>query len=502
MNSHEGSESGKSHAHILKSTAMIGGSSVVNIAFGIVRSKVVAVLLGPGGVGLMSLYNSVLDITQAMSNLGIQSSGVRQIAEAAGSGDADKIARTVTVLRRVSIVLAFAGALTLLLLANPVAEFTFGNNQHSIGVMLLAAAVFFRTISFGQAALIQGLRRIADLARMSMLAALSGTVISILFIYLFREQGIVPSLVVMAAVSALTSWWFSRRVAISSVSMTASQMLPETAMLLKLGVAFTASAVLTMGAAYAVRIIVLRYSGFEAAGLYQAAWTLGGLYTGFILQAMGTDFYPRLTAASQDNAQCNRLVNEQAHISMLIAGPGVMATLTLAPFILTAFYSAEFQAGVGLVRWICLGMMLRVVAWPMGFIVLAKGAQKAFFWTEVVATLVHVGLAWLFVVKSGFEGAGAAFFALYVSHSIVIYTVVRQLSGFRWSPANLKLGMLFLPAAGLTFCSFSFFSFWVATAIGFAAVVLSGIYSLWALLKICPEDVLPAVIRPWLTRIT
>ena len=37
-------------------------------------------------------------------------------------------------------------------------------------------------------------------------------------------------------------------------------------------------------------------------------------------------------------------------------------------------------------------MTLRVVAFPMGYIVLAKGAQQIFFWTEVAATVVHVGL--------------------------------------------------------------------------------------------------------------
>ena len=45
---------------------------------------------------------------------------------------------------------------------------------------------------------------------------------------------------------------------------------------------------------------------------------------------------------------------------------------------------------------------------------LAKGAQQVFFWTEVAATFVHVGLAWLLVTQVGLAGAGAAFFGLYV----------------------------------------------------------------------------------------
>src|SRR5205814_10384 len=84
---------------------------------------------------------------------------------------------------------------------------------------------------------------------------------------------------------------------------------------------------------------------FEAAGLYQSAWTIGGLYTGFILQAMLTDFYPRLSAVATDDRECNRLVNEQAEISLLLAGPGVIATMTFAPLVVALFYSTRLSAG-------------------------------------------------------------------------------------------------------------------------------------------------------------
>jgi antigen flippase len=494
-------DSKDSYVQILKCTALIGGSSVVNIAFGSVRNKAMALLLGPAGVGLMGLYSSVAELTQSLAGMGIQSSGVRQIAEAAGSRDPERIARTATVLRRISILLGLLGAVSLVVLARPVSQLTFGSHLQASSVALLSVAVFFRLVSAGEGALIQGMRRISDLARMNVLAALCGAVISIPLVYFFREQGVVPSLVAVAAVSVLISWWYGRKVQILAPAMPTSQVGREAAALVKLGIAFMASAFLTMGAAYAIRIIVLRNAGFEAAGLYQAAWALGGLYVGFILQAMGADFYPRLTGVASDNVECNRLVNEQARISLLLAGPGLIATLTLAPVVLGAFYSAEFHGAVTLLRWICLGMMLRVVAWPMGFIVLAKGAQQAFLWTETAATFVHVGLAWLLVTSLGVDGSGMAFFGLYVWHSLLIYAVVRRLSRFRWSVENLKLGMIFLPLAGLVFCSFYFLPPWLAIAIGLAMSLLTGFYSARTLLSLVPLESTPRVVRSWLPRL-
>ncbi|WEX91225.1 O-antigen translocase [Sinorhizobium garamanticum] len=493
-------ERGPSYRQILKSTALIGGSSVVTVLFSIIRNKAMALLLGPAGIGLIGLYSSIADIASALAGLGIQASGVRQIAEAVGSGDTDRIARTATVLKRTSLVLGLLGALLLAALAYPVADFTFGGPGYAGGVALLSAAILFRLLADGQTALIQGMRDIASLARINVLAAFFSTAISIPLIYLFGTSGIVPSLVAAAAATLATCWWYRRQMRIAPQPVSTRRISEETAALLKLGVVFMASGFLTLGAAYAIRLIVLRAEGIAAAGLYQAAWTLGGFYASFVLQAMGTDFYPRLTAVAEDDAECNRLVNEQAQISMLLAGPGLIATLTAAPLVIWLLYSPEFYAAVDLLRWICLGMMLRVIAWPMGFIVLAKGAKRAFFWTEVAATLVHVGLAWLLVGSFGSVGAGAAFFGLYVWHGLLIYAIVRHLSGFRWSAANRKLALIFLPASGLVFGAIFVLPPWPAAVLGLATTMISGAYSLRILMELVPRASLPAAMRAWRSR--
>jgi enterobacterial common antigen flippase len=481
----------KTYTQILKSSVLIGGSTFFNVGLGIVRTKVMAMLLGPGGVGLMGLYSSVIDLAQSIAGMGINSSGVRQIAEAVGSGETARIARTATVLRRISVLLGILGAVLLATLCVPVSRWTFDTTEHAVGVALLGLAVFFRLISAGQEALIHGMRRIGDLARMAVFGSVFGTVLSIVLIYFFREQGVVPSLIGIAAMTLLTSWWYRRKIQIESVPVSSAEMGKEAGALLKLGFAFMASGILMMGAAYAVRIIVRDHSGLGAAGLYQSAWALGGLYVGFILQAMGSDFYPRLTAVASNHPECNRLVNEQAEVSLLLAGPGVVGTLTFAPLVIALFYTAKFGAAVDCLRWICLGMALRVIAWPMGFIVLAKGVQKIFFWTELAATAVNVGLAAILVQHYGLTGAGMAFFGLYVIHGIVIYFVVRRLSGFRWSAENKRIGLLVLSLMGAVFGAFYVLPFWLATTLGTLATILSGIYSVRVLCQLVPLGHLP-----------
>src|SRR5208283_3751420 len=179
--------------------------------------------------------------------------------------------------------------------------------------------------------------------------------------------------------------------------------------LLCLGLAFTVSALIASGTAYLTRVLVQHQLGIEAVGIYTATWTLSSYYVGFVLTAMGTDFMPRLTAAANDNATMNRLVNEQTEMGILIAVPGVLATLTLAPWVMKIFYSGAFVQGADVVRWQILGVFLRVVCWPLGFTMVAKGKSLLFTLTELAFAVVNVGLILFCMNTWKLEGVGVSF---------------------------------------------------------------------------------------------
>jgi enterobacterial common antigen flippase len=488
-------QSEHTYGQILKSSAIIGSSTILNVGIGIVRTKIMALLLGPAGFGLAGLYSSVITLTQSIAGMGINGSGVRQIAEATGSGDQERVAKTTMVLRRTSVVLGLLGAILLVLFSKQVSIVTFGDAKQRGAVCLISLAVLFLLISAGQGALIQGMRRIADLAKMNVIGALSGLVISIPVIYILREKGIAISLVLVAGMTIITSWWYSRKIRIHFMHLTHSEIRQEATDLLKLGIAFMASGLLVPGVAYFVRVLLLHKEGIAATGMYQSAWTLGGLYVGFILQAMGADFYPRLSAVASMNAECNRLVNEQALVGLLIAGPGVLATLTFAPIVIALFYSTKFGGAVEVLRWICLGATLQVVTWPMGFIIVAKSRQNLFLLSEILWTISAVGLAWTCVTWWGLKGAGIAFFLACLTHGIIVYPITRRLSGFRWSLENRHACLVLFSSIALVFCGFYVLPVLWAALVGTLTAALCSLYSIRVLFKLVSVHKIPHPIR-------
>jgi PST family polysaccharide transporter len=65
----------------------MGGSSLVSIFSGIVKTKVIALLLGPQGVGILAMLQSIQSTASLLAGMGLTSSGVREVAAAASQNN-------------------------------------------------------------------------------------------------------------------------------------------------------------------------------------------------------------------------------------------------------------------------------------------------------------------------------------------------------------------------------------------------------------------------------
>jgi len=427
---------------ILKSTSLIGGASVLSILIGMVRTKFVAILLGPTGVGLLGMYSQITTLITTFTGMGIGNSGVRQVAEAVGSNDDERVARTVITLRRTACMTGGFGLMVMIALCVPLSRMTFGTNDYAWPIAALGITVLTGAIAGGQGCIINGTRRISDLAKISVIGAINGTLISIPCFYLWGQAGIVPSLILSALAALTTSWWFARRVPIKELAMRWHDSYGEARQLLLLGMSFMGAGLATVLSEYLIRVVMLRQLGLADVGIYQAAFNLSGILVGFVLGAMGADYYPRLTAVASNNASVYRMVNEQSQISVLLSLPGLAAMMIFAPLIIKFFYAESFVAAVPILRLCILGMLGRVFSWPIGYVLLAKGQGKFFFATEVFACVLHFGAVFFFIRIWGLNGTGVAFMTLYIVHTGLMLFVMRRLVGSTWNGHTLKLALI------------------------------------------------------------
>lgn len=422
-----------SYRQILRSSSIIGGSSVINIAVGLLRIKVAAVLLGPAGVGLIGLLSNLAGTASAVAGLGLGNVGTRQIAEAVGRSDAAAMAAARRALFWGSLVLAMLGAAVFWALRDVLAVRVLGDSSLAGEVGWLAFVVGLTVAAASQTALLNGMRQIGDLARVSVLSALLSTLLGIGALMLWGRGGLVAFLIAAPLASFLLGHMYVARLPKIQVPRTPLPVLGgQWRIMVRLGAAFMAAGLAGTLGQLMVRTLVQRQLGADALGYFQAASTISMTYIGFVLTAMGTDYYPRLTAVIHDHAAVNRMVNEQTEVAILLAGPVFLAMMGLAPWVIELLYSGSFQPAAEVLRWQVLGDILKVASWPLGFIILAAGNGRTFMLTESLAVGVIVLLTWFTLPLMGVAATGIAFIGMYVVYLPMVYWLAWRKTGFRW----------------------------------------------------------------------
>lgn len=455
-------DNASSHKQILKATSIVGGSQVLSILIQIVRTKIIAVWLGPAGVGAIGLYQSTLGIVGTATGLGLGFSAVRDVAEAAGTGDQQRIGRTITILRRWVWLTGLLGMALLLFFREEFSLYAFKDTGHAFDFMILAIVPLFAALSGGQMAILQGVRRVGDMARAGILGTAAGLCITVPLYWLLGVQGIVPALVLAALAELVLSWYFARRIGMVPVKVTVRETATGGIGMIRLGLFTVLTGLLTTGTMYLLRIFISTKMGVDGVGQFQAAWSLSSTYAGLVLGAMGADYFPRLSAVHHDNEQVCRLVNEQTEIALLLAGPLIVGMTCFMDLIVTLFYSAKFGQSIDILLWQTIGNLLKVIAWPMGFVLLAKSKGGWLIFTELLWNMLLFGATQLGWNRMGLESAGFAFLISYCVCLFALFFICKRICGFAWSNKNIKLIVIYVTLATLSFCviRYQFVPFW------------------------------------------
>lgn len=424
---------------ILKSTTLLGGSSLINILIGMVKTKIVAILLGPSGVGFMGVLNSLQQIISTVTGFGLNSSGVRQIAYAAANGDEKSVALTVKSLRITVWATGGLGLLVMVFGASLWSQLSFKTLEYAVPIAILGLAVLFSAISAGQSCVLQGFRRIKDVAKINVIGAINGTLIGLPLYYFWGKNGIVPSMVLASLANLVTSWWFSRKVKLAAVLIDFPVVKKEAGKLIVFGMPLMLSTLITTTVNYISIIFINREAGLDAIGQYQAAFTLAGVLVNFVLSAMGTDYYPRLTAIADDNQKVNQEVNAQTEIALLLAVPALAATVAFMPFIMRLFYSSRFDAAIPILRLAVFGILGRIISWPMSIIIVAKRKGGLFFLIELITGIFNILILIICYKLIGLPGTGLAFALLYLWYIGILLIITKKLLAFKWDVFNIKL---------------------------------------------------------------
>ncbi|TDE02281.1 oligosaccharide flippase family protein [Flavobacterium sandaracinum] len=419
-----------SYHQILKTTSLFGGVQLFTIFIAIIRTKLIAVFVGPAGMGIIALLNSAIGIIGGFSGLGIETSAVKHISADYKNEDLNTVSVTVSVVKKVALVTGIIGSVLTLLFSNWLSLITFGNTDQMHSFMLLSLVLLFRQLTVAELAILQGLRKMRFLAKANLYGNIFGLLLSVPLYYFYGIDAIVPTIIGISLSALFFSFYYSKKVVIEKRNVTKPQLMIEGKRIVKLGFMLTISGLLTLLTTYLIQIYVGKQGGLEQVGFYNAGFTLLNSYVGIIFTVMSTDYFPRLASISNQNELVRTSVSQQSFLSILIITPIIILFLTLIPLIVKVVFTPVFTTIIPMVCFGILAMLFRAVSWSMGYILIAKGDSKMFLKTAIGFNAVSLLLNVLGYYFYGLEGLGFSFLVYYVIHFFGLKIITRKRYGF------------------------------------------------------------------------
>lgn len=409
-----------------------GGASLLTLGLAVVATKIFAVVLGPAGIGLVSLVRQLYQSTLMLGALNGQTALAQGIASREGSARAEYLSTVFWIL----LCVGGTAALAFALFPAQISLFVMGRRDQSTVQLIrwMSPAVLMGVSSTYLVGILNGYRLIGRIALIQVAGAAIAAASAYPVAVLLRAGHTLALALQIAlpvlATSALGLGFVMRGSGTPQPVRRAAVRFDGGAAkgFLHLAAAMLLSGFLATSIPLAVRAIAVRRFGLPGVGFLDVAWNISMNYVLLALASFSTYYIPSLSRL-KDPRDRQELIHQVLRLSMVIMVPLVVATTVLKPAVVHILYTPAFLPALEIMRWMLIGDYFKATSWVFSFTMIAYADVKTVVWTEVVWGGLSLGGAALAMVHlHSLQAVGANFMVVYATYLVftLLYVGVRR----------------------------------------------------------------------------
>lgn len=466
------------HRIIFKNTGLFGFSQVLRIVMRLITNKVAAVFIGTAGIGLIGLIENVLNLIKGITDLGIPSSSVREVAVISTEDEeTENEKRLLQILYKWSWISGIIGVLITLLFSKQISISVFENDTFRIEIIFLSLYFLFSSVASIRLSVLRGKQKVTTIVLHQLVLVVISTCLAIPFYYYFGIRGIIPVFVATSFVDFLLSLFFTRNLKVSNAKLTVSEFSKELLPVFKLGMLLSVNIVFGQICFYIIRLFLKESDSIDVLGIYQVSNTFLVSYLGLIFASMANDYYPRLCNYEKNEVQFNKLINDQTELALLLVVPSILILYLVVPYIIPILYTAEFLSVLKILHIGLFSVVLRAIVWPIGYISLVKNDKLMYFKQNVIGDFINIILSVVLFHYLNLEGLGVALVIMFIISGLYTFYGVNSKYKFKYRKDTQRVLLVSIVLGILAILSISFYGFYNMNFLLILTILISVIYS-------------------------
>lgn len=470
----------KSYREIMKGTSIFGGIQIFQILINILRGKIVALYLGPEGMGISGLFISSLTVIITICGLGINVSSVRYLSAQTNNEDFNKKLQET---RIIFFITALLGMLVTMVASFFLSQLSFKSSDFIYSYIVLSFYVFFTLFNSGYNSIFQSVRKLKVIAFANFLPSLIALFATFPLYYFFRMKAVVPGIIAIPFFTFIYYEVVYNKTLKQHYSLRFKEIITLFKEYISLGIFLVIGVIVGNLITYLLNFFISHTGSVSDVGLFNAGISITNQYVGMLFTAMSVDYFPRLSGLINDHEKFNELISDQSEIIIFLAFPLLGVMIVTAPLMISILLSNDFMDIKSFITLISFGMIFKAFSYPYGYVTLAKNSRKTYFIFEVI--IANIQLLILNVTGYyfyGLLGLAASFIINYIFYFSEIKIICLSLYKIKTPP---KLGLYYFVSIITLFVMtiLSFFNQKKSLYINIIIAILGTCYSIFELDK-------------------
>jgi PST family polysaccharide transporter len=413
---------------LIKTSILSFIATAIKMLAGLVINKAVAVYIGPTGLALVGQFQNFSQLVMTVAQ-GAINSGVTKYTAEYGK-DNEKIPILFSTASKISLVASVIVGAGIVLFSNYASLHFLKSEDYGYIFIIFGFTIVLFVINNLLLSILNGLKEIKTWVMINIIQSIYSLIFTTLLIVFLGLDGALIALVTnQSVIFFIVLWMLRKHQVIKLENFKGAFDKPEAK---KLG-GFALMAITSAATVPVSHLIVRNYIGenltWDDAGYWQAMWYISTMYLMVVTTTLSIYYLPKLSEITDKAVLRKELLHGYKIIMPIVIVMSVTIFL-LKDFIIWLLFTEGFAPMRELFLWQLVGDVMKLAAWLIAYLMLAKAMTKTFITTEIAFSLSFILLSIWFVDQYGLLGMSYSFAVNYLLYFFVmIWATKREWSG-------------------------------------------------------------------------
>ena len=409
---------------LIKTSILSFIATSVKIIAGLVINKAVAVYIGPAGLALIGQFQNFMQLIMTAAQGAINAGITKYLAEY--GNDSDRIPVLLSSASKISFFTSIVVGLTLVIFSDFASIHFLKNEEYAYIFVIFGFTVVLFVVNNILLSALNGLKEIKLFISINIIQSIYSLVFTTILIFYLGLDGALIALVTnQSVVLGVVLFLLRKHPIIKAANFKRGIDKTEVKKLLSFSAMAIATAVTVPISHLIIREHIGQTLGWDKAGNWQAIWQISTAYLMVVTTTLSIYYLPRLSELKGKSELRAELLKGYKFILPIVLFMSVIVYM-LKDYIVWLLYTDEFGSVQELFMWQLVGGVIKIAAWLLSYLMIAKAMTKLFIVLEVFFAAFFVITAVLLIDNYGLIGTSYAFALNYAFYLAALVFVLKN----------------------------------------------------------------------------